>query len=315
MGIIFRTKRPRNRRRKSRRPWTGMGRPAASLGGWIGLAVLSLFFIFCHDLLTQCRYFSINRIEVSGAVRLSENRIAELAGVAKGANLLAVNLATARKRLLAQPWIAEAAVRREIPDGIAIRVREHRPMAVVDLGRKFVVDQAGVLFMETGSDVPEKLPVVEGLRYADLQFDSDGRPALPLRSGSVAANAAAMNQPESPTVNSMLSAVMEVLQLGGSASSVLPNDHIRKILVDRELGLTLLGFDSPRSIRLGWGDLQDKYRLLASILFHLRQGRIGDVKGIESIDLKNINRIVLNPLRETSPGRTGLSRPAAMPSG
>ncbi|MCK7508365.1 MAG: FtsQ-type POTRA domain-containing protein [Desulfobacterales bacterium] len=110
---------------------------------------VSLFFVFVHDVFTQSEHFQARQIQVEGASAPGRRaRLQTVAGVRPGINVLSVNLSAARKRLLAHPWIAEAEIQREIPSTLRIRIREHVPAAVVDVGRKFLLNTRGEIFKE-----------------------------------------------------------------------------------------------------------------------------------------------------------------------
>ena len=96
---------------------------------------------------------------IEGNQRLSGKQIAEQAQVEEGMNILAVNLTLARKRLLSHPWIAEAEVLREVPSGIKIRIREHAPLAIVDLGRRFLINEKGEIIKAWTASDPAAFPV------------------------------------------------------------------------------------------------------------------------------------------------------------
>ncbi|MFZ0243636.1 MAG: FtsQ-type POTRA domain-containing protein, partial [Desulfobacterales bacterium] len=140
------------------------------MAGAIGVVLLSIVFIFCHDAVTQCEAFSTKAITVTGNRHLNREEVCERAGILPGANILAVNTVAARKRLLADPWIADVQIRRDIPDKIHVAIREHRALAVVDLGRKFLLGDDGSLFKEVAPPEADHLPVVAGLRYADIDL-------------------------------------------------------------------------------------------------------------------------------------------------
>ena len=141
---------------------------------------VSFFFVFVHDMFTQSPHFTARQIQVEGARRLPPRAVAAQAGVHEGINVLSVNLSAARRRLLTHPWIAEAEVRREIPSAIHIRVREHVPAAVVDMGRKFLLNEQGEIFKEWEPADPAGLPVVSGLKPADVRVaNRSGATALP----------------------------------------------------------------------------------------------------------------------------------------
>lgn len=237
------------------------------------LSIMSVCFIFCHDILTQCDYLNATAIEVSGAYRLSPQHIIDQTGIKTGKNILSVNLAHTRLQLLAQPWIAEAEVFREFPSKIGIKIREHTPLAVLEMGRSFIIDTDGNIFKEwAGSDsilVPEHLPVVSGLTYSDLNEPGKQR-SIPFK------------------------AVMNALALGNKTAANIPEMMIRRISVDREIGLTVFAFDRVKTIKLGYGNYPVKYDRLKMILKHLKHD--GNFPYLETIDLKDLNRIVMRPV-------------------
>ncbi len=241
----------------------------------IGLVMgMSLVFILGYDFLTQCSYFRAESITVSGLQRLSTKGVLEQAKIKRGANILALNLPLTRKRLLAHPWINDAEVSRKLPDRIHIKITEHQPIAILDLGRKVMSNADGTIFIEWSKADADDLPVISGLEFSDLH-DSENTPANPLQ------------------------AVMAVLRLGQKKGAILPNRLINRIHVDREIGLTVYAFDKPKAIKLGYNRYPDKLNSLKNILFHLRARH--EFVDFESIDLNNLNRIVVNPVRIKSP--------------
>ncbi|MFC1813299.1 cell division protein FtsQ/DivIB [Thermodesulfobacteriota bacterium] len=255
------------------------------------LLFVSAVFIFGYDLLTQCDYFSAESVIVKGANRLSEEEILKQSCVKQRMNILSINLSKTRKRLLAHSWIAEAEVSRELPATITIRIKEHEPLAVLDLGRKFLIDARGEIFKERTASDPDDLPVITGLEYSDLDVSRGDDASFNEERGREQAR------------RNPLAAVMDVLRLGQEPDSVIPNRFIESIYVDREIGLTLhASYYAPeriRAIKLGYNDYSSKYVILKNILFHLKKrDRFPD---FDSIDLNNVNRIVVNPVKVESP--------------
>jgi cell division protein FtsQ len=266
--------------------------------GAAAVVFVSAFFVFMHDVFTQSEYFQARQIQVEGGRRLSRQLVLDQAGVRPGVNVLSVNLAAARKRLLAHPWIAEAEIQREIPSTLRIRIREHVGAAVVDTGRKFLLSPQGELFKEWEASDPADLPSVTGLALADLR-PVDRAAAAESRSfldglGSV---------PPPPPASRAMDAVLQVLTLGREPGSVLATRELRSIQVDRELGLTLVAYAENRAIRLGYNDYPAKYHLLRDLLAFFRtQPNVAD---FERIDLTDMNRVIVNPIRAEIPKKTG----------
>jgi cell division protein FtsQ len=282
-----------------RRSWLRRLAAAAWLAvGAAGVVFVSLFFVFVHDVFTQSEHFQARQIQVEGARRLPPKTVFAQADVRPGINVLAVNLAAARKRLLAHPWIAEAQIQREIPSTLRIRIREHVGAAVVDVGRKFLLNPQGEIFKEWESSDPADLPAVTGLAFADLRAVDRSAAA-----GGLAFfdQDAAVTAP--PPVSRPMDAVLQLLTLGRDPGSILPTPELRSIRVDRELGLTVVAYAENRVIRLGYNDYPAKYHLLRDLLAFFRAQP--DVADLERIDLTDMNRVIVNPVRAELSKKTG----------
>jgi cell division protein FtsQ len=278
-------KNSRNVRKGSRR-FTILGR--FMLGFKLSLAISAVmivtgFFILVHDLLTQSDYFSVRQLNIEGMRRLTREQVARQAGVHTGINILSANLTLARKRLLAHPWIAEAEVSREIPNGLTIVVKEHTALATVNFGAKYLMNTRGEIFKSWDPSDPNNLPVISGLHLSDLTVY--GRPEPSQGHND--------NHRSAP-----FQAVMRVLQLGGKKGSILPNRDVKKIQVDRQIGLTIHAFDLGQTINLGFSDYVGKYRMLSKLFSFLKRNR--SISDFERIDLNNLQRIVVNPVSRAS---------------
>ena len=234
------------------------------------LLLASFLFIFTYDFITQCSYFKAESLTVTGANRLTEEQVLLQSQITEGINILSVNLSRVRKRLLAHSWIEEAEVSRELPTGISIRIKEQQPLAILDIGRKFIINTHGEVFKEMDASDHCRLPVIGGLEFSDINVRGESR--------SVPFNA-----------------VMTILALGKKPESVLPCRLIKRIRVDREMGLTIYAFDRIKAIKIGYDDYPNKYEMLKNVLFYLKKN--GNFSHLESIDLNNLNRIVVNPAR------------------
>jgi cell division protein FtsQ len=171
-----------------------------------------------------------------------------------------------RKRLLAHPWIAAARVAREIPETISIAVTEHAPLAVLDLGRKFLLNTHGRIFKEYGTDDPANLPLVTGIAYGDISLGDDA-------------------------LGPNMAAVLKVIQVSKAKKSALPYDRIKEIHMDTEMGITLHVWDSRRTVKLGLDGYAAKYERIRQLLPYLRQDKRW--RTFTAIDANNPDRIVV----------------------
>lgn len=230
------------------------------------LLTVSALFMAGYAAVTQSEYFRTERIDVTGQSRLTKDELISQTGIAPGANLLAVNLSLVRKRLLAHPWISGARVAREIPATLRIHVTEHQAVAVVDLGRKFLLNAQGRIFKEYSDHDPTDLPLVSGIDYADISLGDDA-------------------------LGPALTAVLEALEISRKGKGALPYAAVERLHYDPELGISLRDRRNGADIRLGLGDYQKKYDRLETLVSRL--SRDSRWQSFISIDLNNPDRAVV----------------------
>ena len=145
-----------------------------------------------------------------------------------------------------------------------------------------MINQRGEIFKAWETSDPQNLPVISGLKLSDLVVDQrpEARSAAPC----------------TPAFH----AVMQVLQLGQQRTSILPNQLIRRIQVDRQIGLTVYAFDRLKAISLGYNDYPGKYSMLAKLMAYLKGQR--HILDFDRIDLNNPQRVVVNPVKIESRG-------------
>jgi len=236
--------------------------------GLLLLAATSAAFILAHDYFTQADQFTARQIEVTGLRRLSREQVLDIADIGKDTNILSVNLATTRKRLLAEPWIAEATVSRDIPSGLTLRITEEQPLAFLEMeaGQGFLINAEGKVFKRQGPEGTDGLPRVQGLSHADLPVA--GQPA------TVA-----------------FESVMRLLTLAESSDGPLSLSSIRRIQVDREIGITAVVDRTERAVKLGFGQYRRKCDMLKKLLAKMKND--SRLNAFRVIDLFDLDRIVV----------------------
>jgi cell division protein FtsQ len=132
------------------------------------LAVLTMVaygVLRARALVLSASMLHVTSIEVHGNERLSTGEVLGLVDGLDGQHLLGLGLDRWRDRLLSQPWVAEATLRRILPGTVDIVVRERRPMAIARIAsRLFLVDASGVVIDEYGPMYADiDLPIVDGL--------------------------------------------------------------------------------------------------------------------------------------------------------
>lgn len=150
--------RPGRRRRVLQRVWQ-IGRVVLVVGVLMGIGA------FASSRVVGARILTVDTLDVRGYHRLTEGEIEALIGSVRGENLLLVDLARVRAKLLDSRWVADVTVRRVFPSTVDIRVVEREPIAIARLGQQlYLVDEAGVIIDEYGPQYGDlDLPIVDGM--------------------------------------------------------------------------------------------------------------------------------------------------------
>jgi len=91
-------------------------------------------------------HFHLRNLELSGTDRVSREWIGERVAPLRGRHLLRLSPADLEYELAGHPWIAGVAMRKRLPDTLAVRVIERRPAALLRrIDGLHYVDQAGRL--------------------------------------------------------------------------------------------------------------------------------------------------------------------------
>ncbi len=149
-----------------------------------------------HKVFYQNEEFILKSLQVRTDGVLSVTRLAEIANVASGMNLMDLDLEKIQAQIATLPQVEKATVTRELPDRLHLVVRERIPVAWLsmpplgirpwDMERGFLLDEEGHVFRCLDLNEGMKtLPVVECFRMGEpeegARIESDGvRAALKL---------------------------------------------------------------------------------------------------------------------------------------
>lgn len=146
-----------------RRRWRALALPLARYALIVLVAGYALYrggVVVAH-----ARVLQIDHIVVRGNGRLSNGEVLAVLDGLRGENLMRTNLDQWRVRLLASPWVKDAALRRSLPSTVEVLVSERHPMAVGRFSHGlFLVDDRGMVIDEYGPRYADlDLPIVDGL--------------------------------------------------------------------------------------------------------------------------------------------------------
>lgn len=119
--------------------------------------------------------FNVADITTTGGKHFGPDDLANVAGIAKGQNVFTIDLDRARARLVADPWIESADVRRRLPGAITIEVVEREAAGVVAMAEgTYLVTREGAILKRLEAGDPVDFHVVTGLALNGFVDDRDG---------------------------------------------------------------------------------------------------------------------------------------------
>ena len=165
-----------------KRRWHAALKP---LVGWTALFAALAYGVYRTSIVAaQAHVLMVDRIVVRGNSRLSDAQVMTILNGMRGESLMWTDLEAWRARLLASPWIREAALRRSLPSMVEVAVTERTPIGIARIdGELYLVDETGVLIDEYGPHFADfDLPIVDGLPAAagggSGSVTDEGRAAL-----------------------------------------------------------------------------------------------------------------------------------------
>ncbi len=207
--------------------------------------------------------FPVQKIEVRGVSRISDEEVISLSGVNIGQNLLALRLKLVGQQVATNPWVASVRVQRFFPGTVAVSIVERQPVAVANMGLLYYLDEKGEPFKPLNFGDPLDLPVVTGFTEEELASDPAGT-----REGFKYA--------------------CELLAALRSHGSFILAD-VSEIHYDRAHGLTIFTTSGGLPIKVGNGDFAGKLTRFAQIY----QTLISQRPALQYIDLDYSDRIVV----------------------
>jgi len=210
--------RPKNRTRvrRARRSLLGRGMLVLQAGAVAALLVSALWAGYSKAMASD--RLRVAHVDVRGERFLSQGEIVQLLGPALGENILGLDLDELKAKLRASPWVADAIVKRTLPDTLRVEVRERVPLALAAVDRLYLMDGDGTLIDIYGPRTASfDLPIVRGLPGADgdARRDRAQRAGALLRDlGELASEISEVQVEDSGDLRVVLRGPGEVLRMG-----------------------------------------------------------------------------------------------------
>ena len=156
-------------RRAHVKPGRRKRRGFARVGGWLMYTTLGVALAYgvyrTSKVAAVAQVLKVDRIVVRGNERLSRGELLAVLNGLRGESLLWTDLDRWRRRLLASPWVRDAALRRSVPSTIEVVVSERQAIGIGRLnGDMYLIDEAGVIIDQYGPQYADlDLPIIDGL--------------------------------------------------------------------------------------------------------------------------------------------------------
>lgn len=218
--------------------------------GITAIGAFSLALIMGYHQLTHAAYFEVKEIVLKGLNRTLEPDVVRLTGLDKPANIFALRLGEMGEELKRHPWVKDVSLKRQMPETIIVEIVEHRPVALLDIGEIYYLDDTGKPFKKLGAGKENGLPVVTGFTRLDLIRRPD------------------LMQKEMETV-------LDLLNILAERNDRVRVENIAGIKYDRIRGITLRTREGNLQVEVGSKGYRVKFERLGRVLAHLK---------IESLD-------------------------------
>jgi cell division protein FtsQ len=196
--------------------------------------------------------FAIEQFLFEGLTHAEEGELIRLSGLSMGENIFRVDVLAAEKAMATHPWIERVTIDRAYPRRLRIRIAEHQPAALTDLGGLYYVNPAGKAFKRLVPGDSADLPILRGVEREAYSADPGEGEAL-LREG------------------------LEALSLyrGAGLEERAP---VSEIQIDPLEGLTFFCGTDAVAVKLGKGELVAKFERLDKLFDELsRRGARAEV--------------------------------------
>jgi len=230
------------------------------------LLLLSFFLFIGHWIYVHLLgdpYFRVREVEVEGRQMISKEALLSLTAVEGMPNLFSIELKEVVKRLESHPWIERVQVKKIFPNKILVQIEEKKPMAIIQLGELYYIDNKGEIFSPVGERDQYNYPYLTGLTRQVLEKD----PAEAKR---------------------LVNKALELLRIV-QREKIPPLEEISEIHMEKAFGIQCFTKAEGVEVKLGWEEFGEKLKRLSLIWSDLRKKGCSAV----SIDCSDLGRVVV----------------------
>ncbi len=272
--------------------WRALRRPK-NLAFWVAAGFVLFTAAPVVRYFKEHRYFAVRGVDVRGTERLAETRVRSWLGMEEGRSIWQAVPKDLEEALRRHPPIADAQVRRVLPDRLEVTIEEREPDVVVrDERGFFLADVDGVLFERAGPDhaALSALPIVTVARA----FDPAAPRAAAPQDGASAREETLGDASQLPTPMLAEAIALAARLEGGHGGIGVSEVTIEPGPADGSgPDLVVYGADGQLAVRLGWGDWDEKLGALARVVAHARSAGRATAQGLSGhVDVRDPEAVV-----------------------
>jgi cell division protein FtsQ len=158
----------------------------------VALAIASALVLVAvrgRTLLAGSTLLQVDRIVVHGNERLSKGEVLAILDGLHGESLFGTDLEVWRQRLMASPWVRDAALRRSLPSTVDVAISERTPAGIGRVRNEmYLFDERGIVIDQYGPQYADlDLPIIDGLAAASSEQSAADAARAELASRIIAA--------------------------------------------------------------------------------------------------------------------------------
>lgn len=135
--------------------------------------LLVVIILLAGFLLLRSSYFTLGTVVVEGNAYLTAEEVHQIADIPEKINIFRLHTAEIRQRLIKDLRVEEAAVTRQFPATIVIRVQERHPVAYIASGYGFLeLDKQGMVLAAFKNLKQVQVPMITGY-HLDHEYVGD----------------------------------------------------------------------------------------------------------------------------------------------
>ena len=126
----------------------------------IPIVLISIFVFWVFN----STFFNIETININGNKALKKEDILKKTNITKNTNIFKMKLRKIESRLEEDPFIKSVKIKREIPNGLAINIKEREPTFIFKSLSKYLVSDEEGFIIEVLKKSDKKLPLIKGFK-------------------------------------------------------------------------------------------------------------------------------------------------------